>query len=1174
MGTALLVESAEILDRVASNELGQPLLMKGGAVGPDDIRAQVAELLGADAGALDPDADLVGQGLDSIRMMSLAGRWRKQGIDVDFATLAADPRIAAWQALVGDRGAPVAVAAPAPAEDDGAPFPLAPMQHAMWVGRDDDVALGGVAGHLYVEFQSGTGIDPERLAAAAQALAARHPMLRVQFSPDGTQHISDGAELPVAVQDLRELDAAEAARRLEATRAAKSHQQLHGAVFELTVSLLPDGTARLHVDLDMQAADAMSYRTLMADLAAAYRGEALPELGYTYRQYRQAFADREPDDNHRQWWAQRIPDLPDPPKLPPPAGTPANPRRSTRRWHWLDPATRDALFGQARAHGVTPAMALAASFSHTLASWSDTARFLLNVPLFGREPLHADVDRLVGDFTSSLLLDVDLTQARTGAQRAHAVQDAMRTAAAHADYPGLAVLRDLSRHRGTQVLAPVVFTSALGLGELFSDEVTAAFGGPVWIISQGPQVLLDAQVTEFDGGVLVNWDVREEMFAPGVIDAMFAHHVADLTRLAGGDGWGQPAPAALPAEQARVREQANAGTAEPSGEALQDGFFRQAQRNPEAVAVLHGSAELRYGRLRDQALAVAAALRERGVRRGDTVALLGPKCAEQIPALLGILAAGAVYLPIAADQPPERRQRILALGGAALALVVGETVPQLEIPAVAVRDALGHPGTADPVRTDPGELAYVVFTSGSTGEPKGVEVTHDAAMNTIETLSTRFEFGPHDRSLALLTLDADMSVLDVFAMLRAGGATVMVDEADRRSPEVWSQLVGQHRVSVLNLMPGACEMLVSAGGELSSVRAVLTGGDWVRPELARRFAAAAPGVRFAGLGGATETAIHATVCEVDGEPPANWASVPYGTPLPNMACRVVGPDGADRPDWVAGELWIAGRGLASGYRGRPDLTAEKFVAHDGRIWYRTGDLARYRPDGTLEFVGRADHRVKISGYRIELGEVEAALRRLPGVAEAVVVALPEPGGREVLAAAVRTDDATLTEAGVRAALAESLPEHMVPPLVQVVSGIAYTVSGKIDRRAVTAQLAAALAAGDGYREPAGPLQRALAAIIAEVLGATRVGADDDFFALGGDSVLATAAVSRIRTWLDAPRAVVADVFATRTVAKLAERLHAAETDPGRLEAVAEIYLEVTRLDPAEVSDALAGGHRS
>ena len=197
-------------------------------------------------------------------------------------------------------------------------------------------------------------------------------------------------------------------------------------------------------------------------------------------------------------------------------------------------------------------MMFAAAFAHTLACWSSTSRFLLNVPLFGREALHPDVDSLVGDFTSSLLLDVDLTGTSTAASRAHAVQDAMRTAATHSSYPGLSVLRDLGRYRGTPVLAPVVFTSALGLGELFCADVTEAFGTPGWIISQGPQVSLDAQVTEFDGGVLVNWDVREDVFPPGVIDAMFAHHIDELLRLASADDeWDAPDPPALPADSAR-----------------------------------------------------------------------------------------------------------------------------------------------------------------------------------------------------------------------------------------------------------------------------------------------------------------------------------------------------------------------------------------------------------------------------------------------------------------------------------------------------------------------------------------------------------------------------------------------------------------------------------------------
>ncbi|ETZ45796.1 condensation domain protein [Mycobacterium avium MAV_061107_1842] len=480
----------------------------------------------------------------------------------------------------------------------------------------------------------------------------------MRFLPDGTQRITPAVEcgdFPVHVEDLRELDTDEVERRLTALREAKSHQQLDGAVFELTVTLLPGGRSRLHVDLDMQAADAMSYRTLMADLAALYRGCDLPELSYTYRQYRHAVEaqDAQPQprrDADRDWWARRLPELPDPPALPVTAGRGAN--RSTRRWHWLDPQTRDALFARAQARGITPAMALAAGFANTLARWSSNSRFLLNVPLFGRQPLHPDVDALVGDFTSSLLLDVDLVGAHTAAARAQVVQDAMRTAAAHSAYSGLSVLRDLSRHRGTQVLAPVVFTSALGLGELFSPEVTDQFGTPAWIISQGPQVLLDAQVTEFGGGVLVNWDVREGFFPPGVIDAMFAYHIDELLRLASADdAWDAPGPAALPEAQRAVREAINGRTAPPSGEALHDGFFRQAERQPDAPAVFAGSGDLSYAQLRDQALAVAAALRAAGAGAGDTVAVVGPKSAEQIPAVLGILSVGAAYLPIGADQP-------------------------------------------------------------------------------------------------------------------------------------------------------------------------------------------------------------------------------------------------------------------------------------------------------------------------------------------------------------------------------------------------------------------------------------------------------------------------------------------------------------------------------------------
>jgi mycobactin phenyloxazoline synthetase len=717
-----------------------------------------------------------------------------------------------------------------------------------------------------------------------------------------------------------------------------------------------------------------------------------------------------------------------------------------------------------------------------------------------------------------------------------------------------------------------VYTSALGLGDLFAGEVTDQFGAPVWTISQGPQVLIDAQATPLANGLMINWDVRIDAFRPGVAEAMFAYHLAELTRLATDDAaWDAPDPPATTETQRAVREAVNSTTAPPSGETIHEGFFRSALATPDAPAVFSSDGDLTYGELRTHALAVTATLRDNGVRPGDLVALIGPKCADQIPAVLGILACGAAYLPIGADQPADRTARILESSGVAAVLVCGDgDRVSVGAPMISVSDALRCDAGAQPEAVDPSALAYVLFTSGSTGEPKGVELSHDAVMNTIEFVTEHFGIESTDRSLALASLEADMSVLEIFAILRAGGAVVVVDERHRRDPDTWAGLIERHSVTFLNWMPGWLDMLLQVGrARLSSLRVVLLGGDWVRPELIRGLRKSAPDVRAAGLGGATETAVHGTICEV-ADPPPHWTSVPYGTPLPNNACRVVAADGSDCPDWVPGELWFSGRGIARGYRGRPDLTAEKFVEYAGRTWYRTGDLARYLPNGTLEFVGRVDHRVKISGYRIELGEVEAALKRVAGVDAAVAAVIA--GEPDVLAALVRVNDPGVDSRGVTAAMAELVPAHMIPKVIVVADRIPFTVAGKIDRTAVARLLADAdLPAAQTYRAPSTPLESALAAIVGEVLGiagADQVGVDDDFFSLGGDSVLATQVVARVRDWLDTPTVVVTDMFAARCVSKLADRLLGRETDVERLHTVAEVYLEVSQMDSGDVLSEL------
>ncbi|MDE1145041.1 MAG: condensation domain-containing protein [Azospirillaceae bacterium] len=525
------------------------------------VRTVVADILAEDPAALADTENLFEAGLDSIGLLRLVNRWRRDGIQVSFAELAQDPTLTAWTALV-DReragpggGTPAVTETPAAAPADSGSAPLGIMQHAYWVGRSPGQRLGGVAAHLYAEFDrpstgGGPAIDPNALRSALERLIKRHETLRTRVTPDGRQEVLATLAPPLAVHDLQDRSAAEVWSHLAKVRAAFSHQMLdveEGQVFAVALSLLPDGATRLHVDVDMIAADAVSYRLLLADLVALYIAPAkgLPPLGLTYRQHL-ATTETGKADRARpaaEAWRDRLATLPGAPILPELVqATEEFPQPAVARRHvWLSPERKHMLTDIARRKGVTVAMAVATVLAEVVGHWSATDHFLLNVPMFDRPANHPDIDRVVGDFSSSVMLEVDLRQSLAFVDRVRALQQRMHADAAHAAHTGLDVLRDLSRQRGETVLAPVVFTSALGLGELFAPAVTEIIGRPVWVVSQGPQVLLDAQVTEFDGGLLVNWDTREEALVPGVVDAMFAVFQTALQRLIDQpETWNQP----------------------------------------------------------------------------------------------------------------------------------------------------------------------------------------------------------------------------------------------------------------------------------------------------------------------------------------------------------------------------------------------------------------------------------------------------------------------------------------------------------------------------------------------------------------------------------------------------------------------------------------------------------
>ncbi|KAF1007467.1 MAG: Phenyloxazoline synthase MbtB [Luteibacter sp.] len=1112
----------------------------------------LAELLDMPTERIPNDRNLIELGVDSIAMMRIAGMLRRQGVVVGFAELAAAPTFAAWRALVGETSESITQSTTSTAAfDESAPFAMAPMQRAYWLGRDEGQRLGGVAAHFYNEFD-GQDIDPVRLESAVHRLLDRHAMLRAHVVDDAHMQILERSPWPrLVVHDLRDLAPDDARRELDELRTQLSHRQLDvvaGEVFDVRLSLLPDAIrprgARLHVNLDMIAADALSLRLLLGDLASLYAAEALLPIGYSYARYLADRAKHTADkagkrDADEAYWQARLPAMPSAPQLPAASmDTRLDATRVVRRHRWLAPERMRVFEHAAREHGLTPAMALAAVFAETLTAWSTDPAFLLNLPVFDREPLHPDTALLVGDFTSSNLLAWDGETPGAFATRAQALQHRFHDDMRHAGRSGLDVLRDLSRLRGEQVIAPVVYTSAIGLGELFPNHVRQAFGDPAWIISQGPQVWLDAQVTELDGGLLVNIDAREDAFAEGVLDAMFDAHGALLDRLIDEPAaWTTPVPAMLSATVKATRERANNTALALPRQRLHDGFFDHALRAPDAPALLWGdNGRMSYGELRDAALRLAGWLRAQDIGPGHVVAAQLPKGPDQAIAVLGILAAGATYLPIGIDQPDLRRQRICDAAGVSLLL---REWPKDATPLDA------------PVPGNDTSLAYVLYTSGSTGEPKGVEIPHVAAMNTILDLERRLALEAHDRTLAISALEFDLSVYDLFAPWHVGGAVVCIDEGIRRDAAAWVALMHRHAVTILNCVPALLDMMLTAAttGEAGPpLRAVLLGGDWVTLDLPPRLRRWVPRCRCIALGGTTETAIHSTFREVvDVE--SHWRSVPYGLPLANVKLRVVDASGRDCPDMVEGELWIGGTGVARGYRGDPVRSAAKFVEYEGLRWYRTGDRARYWPDGEVEFLGRADFQVKLRGHRIELGEIEAAVSAWPGVVQAVAVAgthglgvfaipaTPIDGPRIVDLRQASDDHRDLVDF-----LAARLPSAMIPETLCWRDALPLTANGKIDRPALGRELEASRSvAADAGDAPVNDIERRVAEVWSQVLGVPDIGRDRNFFSLGGDSLSATRLIPSLRE-AGLAGATLGDLFAAPRLRDFAARLRLGDVE--------------------------------
>ncbi|NET90452.1 MAG: amino acid adenylation domain-containing protein [Kamptonema sp. SIO1D9] len=661
---------------------------------------------------------------------------------------------------------------------------------------------------------------------------------------------------------------------------------------------------------------------------------------------------------------------------------------------------------------MTPTGLLLATYAEVLSQWSKSPRFTLNVPSFNRLPFHPQIQEIIGECASFILLEVNCSTDEPFAVRARRLQEQLWQDLEHGAVSGVRILREWveAQHHSAELAAmPIVFTHGPQQSETnptaiaFLEQQTET----VYSISQTPQVWLDYQYyVRSDGSLDFNWDYVEGLFPPGTIEDMFETYQHLLARLADKEEtWQQKQLHLVPVAQLAQRTNINAtNTNAPEG-LLHQFFSDRARQQPQHPAIITYENTLSYEEVSRRARRLSVDLRQLEVRPNQLVAVVMEKGWEQIVAVLAILAAGAAYVPIAPTWPECRQKKILDRAGVKIALTQSHLQERLSV-FTEVQWLLVDKGELAEDLLDSSEalqqqddLAYVIYTSGSTGEPKGVAIDHRGAVNTIVDINRRFNVTSGDRQVspkenrvfALSALTFDLSVYDIFGVLAAGGTLIIPKARHTKDPAHWLELIQRERVTIWNTVPALMEMLVEYASKesdsaLESLRLALLSGDWIPLSLPDRLRSLVPEVQIVSLGGATEASIWSIFYPIETVDP-QWKSIPYGKPLTNQQFHVLNEALEPVPVWVPGQLYIGGIGLAQGYWGDREKTEASFIIHrtTGERLYRTGDLGSYLPDGNIEFLGREDNLVKLQGYRLELGEIEVALRQHPGVRDALVM---------------------------------------------------------------------------------------------------------------------------------------------------------------------------------------------
>jgi amino acid adenylation domain-containing protein len=1069
--------------------------------------------------------------------------------------------------------------------DRDRPLPLSFAQERLWFL--DQLEAGSAVYNIPVARRLVGALDVAALERALSEIVRRHQALRTTFAQaDGApvQVISPFAGFALPLEDLSDLDDADrqaAVRRRAGEEARRAFDLAAGPLFRAALLRLGAEEHVLLLSMHHIVSDGWSLGVLFRELSALYAAyrdgseSPLPELAVQYADYavwqREQLAG-EVLDRQLAYWAERLAGAPELLELP--TDRPRPPVQTYRGASVpvaLSPELLERLQALGRSEGATLYMTLLGAFQVLLSKYSGSRDVVVGSPIAGRT--RAEVEALIGFFVNTLVLRTDLDGDPSFRETLRRVREATLSAYAHQDVPFEKLVAELQPERSLShsPLFQVMFTlqNAEGGGALPGLEVSGAAAA-----MEIAQFDLSLTVVATPHGLRGALNYATDLFERGTVERMLGHlarvleQVADdadvrLSRL---ELLGQ-------AERALVLEAWNSTAAEyPADRCIHELFEAQAARTPHAVAVVFEQESLTYAELNARANRLARHLRGRGVGPEVRVGICLERGLEMVVSLLAVLKAGGAYVPLDPAYPAERLAFMVADSAAAVLLtqenlrdlLVVESGVQVVVESEVRAQIAAESAENAERRAAPGNLAYLIYTSGSTGIPKGVAIEHGSAVALLSWAAGVFTAEELSGVLAATSISFDLSVFEIFLPLSLGGRVIVVENALALPASAAAD-----QVRLVNTVPSAIAALLKSDGIPSGVRTVNLAGEPLRTELVD--ALYARGIeRVYDLYGPSEDTTYSTFTLRRAGAPAS-----IGAPISNTRAYVLDAGLRLLPAGVPGELYLGGRGLARGYLGRPGLTAERFVPDPfgaaGERLYRTGDQVRWTAEGTLEYLGRLDHQVKVRGFRIELGEIESVLRRHERVADCVVLVRADAGEPRLVAYVVGG-----VEAGeLREHLRRELPEYMVPAAFVPLERLPLTANGKLDRKALPAPEGVAFARGS-YEAPLGEVETALAEIWAEVLGVERVGRWDHFFELGGHSLLAIRLIERMRR--AGLHTDVRALFTTPVLAELASTVGGASSEvavpangiPDGCESITPEMLPLVDLTQEQIGRIVAG----